>query len=138
MSETGLNYQELGRKLLTAIFGALSALKLYPIENETVQQALTELHGLVDGIVKVEGSAEIRVVGDFFFLNETRLRLDLSNFATFGSFASALNNHGIGVVEVVNGVERSEWAPFLAMLLRPPVQGDEFGGFELGQATETV
>ena len=129
MSETGLNYQELGRKLLTAIFGALSALKLYPIENETVQQALTELHGLVDGIVKVEGSAEIRVVGDFFFLNETRLRLDLSNFATFGSFASALNNHGIGVVEVVNGVERSEWAPFLAMLLRPPVQGDEFGGF---------
>ena len=128
MSEGGLNYQELGRKLLTAIFGALSALKLYPVENETVQQALTELHSLVDGIVAADGSAEIRVVGDFFFLNETRLRLDLTNFATFGAFAKALNSHGIGAVEVVNGVERSEWAPFLSMLLRP-AQEDPFGSF---------
>ena len=124
----GLNYQDLGRKLLTALFGALSALKLYPIENETVQQALTELHTLVEGIVRVDGSAEIRVVGDFFFLNETRLRLDLTNFATFGSFASALSSHGIGAVEVVHGVQRSEWAPFLSMLLRPAAE-DRFASF---------
>lgn len=129
MSEDGgLNYQELGRKLLTTLYGTLNALKLYPIENETVQQSLTDLHALVEGIVTVDGSAEIRVVGDFFFLNETRLRLDLSNFATFGAFASALNNHGIGAVEIVNGVERSEWAPLLAMLLRPPAD-DPFEGF---------
>jgi HD-GYP domain-containing protein (c-di-GMP phosphodiesterase class II) len=129
VSESGLNYQELGRKLLTALYGALNALKLYPIENETVQQSLTDLHQLVDEIVKVDGSAEIRVVGDFFFLNETRLRLDLSNFATFGSFASALTRHGIGAVEIVNGVERGEWAPFLAMLLRPPAGDSPFQGF---------
>lgn len=128
MSE--LNYQEVGRKLLTAVFGALSALKLYPIENETVQQALTELHTLVDGVLAVDGSAEIRVVGDFFFLNETRLRLDLSNFASFGSFARALNDHGIGAVEIVQGVGREEWAPFLAMLLRPADEDDPYGGFE--------
>lgn len=129
MSEDGtLNYQELGRKLLTTLYGTLNALKLYPIENETVQQSLTDLHTLVEGIVTVDGSAEIRVVGDFFFLNETRLRLDLSNFATFGAFASALNNHGIGAVEIVKGVERSEWAPLLAMLLRPAAD-DPFEGF---------
>ena len=129
MSANDLNYQELGRKLLTALYGTLSALKLYPVENETVQTSITDLHALVDTIVKADGSAEIRVVGDFFFLNETRLRLDLSNFATFGAFAKALSTHGIGVVEVMNGVKRSEWAPFLAMLLRPPTDEDEFGGF---------
>jgi len=129
MSEDTLNYQELGRRLLTAVYGALNALKLYPVENETVQQALAELHGLVEGITNVDGAAEIRVVGDFFFLNETRLRLDLSNFATFGSFASALHGHGIGAVEVVHGVQGSEWAPFLSVLLRPPVAEDPFGGF---------
>ena len=126
---TELNLQEEGRKILTAFYGTMSALKLYPVENETVQQALTELQGLVERIVKVEGGAEIRVVGDFFFLNETRLRLDLSNFSTFGSFASALNTHGIGAVEIVNGVQPNEWAPFLAMLLRPPIAEDPFGGF---------
>ncbi|MDH3272485.1 MAG: HD domain-containing protein [Gemmatimonadota bacterium] len=129
MSGETPNYQELGRKLLTALFGAQSALRLYPVENETVQQALTELHALVDGIVKHDGSAEIRVVGDFFFLNETRLRLDLSNFSTFGAFAGALHNHGIGAVEIVNGVERSEWAPFISMLLRPAAEPDPFRGF---------
>jgi len=123
-----LNYQEIGRRLLTAFYGTLNALRLYPIENETVQQSLTDLHDLVSSILAVEGTAEVRVVGDFFFLNETRLRLDLSNFATFGSFASALSRHGIGAVEVVHGVERSEWAPFLSMLLRPPAE-EPYAGF---------
>ncbi|MDX1646930.1 MAG: HD domain-containing protein [Longimicrobiales bacterium] len=125
----GPDLQELGRKLLTAIFGAQSALKLYPVENETVQHAITELHTLVDGIVKQEGAAEVRVVGDFFFLNETRLRLDLSNFSTFGAFAGALSGHGIGAVEIIHGVERSEWAPFISMLLRPAAEAEPFAHF---------
>jgi HD-GYP domain-containing protein (c-di-GMP phosphodiesterase class II) len=124
-----LNYQQEGRKLLTALYGCLSALKLYPVENETVQQALSELHRLMEHIVLIDGSAEIRVVGDFFFLNETRLRLDLSNFSTFGSFSRALHDHGIGAVEIMHGVKRSEWAPFISMLLRPPAGDDPFDGF---------
>jgi HD-GYP domain-containing protein (c-di-GMP phosphodiesterase class II) len=119
-SESGLNYQEEGRKILTAFYGTMSALKLYPVENETVQTALTDLHALVERIVQLDGGLEVRVVGDFFFLNETRLRLDLSNFSTFGSFARSLHDHGIGAVEVLPGIQRSEWAPFVSMLLRTP------------------
>ena len=126
---SAINYQEEGRRLLTTLYGALSALRLYPVENETVQAALNELHGLVERVVSADGGAEVRVVGDFFFLNETRLRLDLSNFATFGSFASALQSHGIGAVEVLAGIERREWAPFLSMLLRKPSPEDPFRSF---------
>lgn len=124
-----LNYQEEGRRLLTSFYGAFSALKLYPVENEAVQGALGELHGLMERVVKADGGAEVRVVGDFFFLNETRLRLDLSNFATFGSFASALQAHGIGAVEVLPGIEKCEWAPFVSMLLRKPAAERRFEGF---------
>ncbi len=126
---SGLNMQEEGRRILTALYGTLNALKLYPVENATVQQALDELHALMEKIVRVEGSAEIRIVGDFFFLNETRLRLDLTNFATFGSFARALQDHGIGAVEVFPGIDRSEWAPFVSMLLRKPTSDEPFGAF---------
>ena len=77
--------QEQGRRLLTSFYGGLRALKLYPVENAAVQQALSDLHGLMSAQLATEGSVELRVVGDFFFLNETRLRLDLSNFSTFGS-----------------------------------------------------
>jgi HD-GYP domain-containing protein (c-di-GMP phosphodiesterase class II) len=124
-----LNYQEEGRKLLTAFYGALSSLRLYPVENETVQVALNELHSLVERIVGADEGAEVRVVGDFFFLNETRLRLDLSNFATFGAFARALQDHNIGAVEVLPGIDRSEWAPFISLLLRKPTPDDPFAGF---------
>jgi HD-GYP domain-containing protein (c-di-GMP phosphodiesterase class II) len=131
MSQTqaAINYQEEGRRLLTALYGALSALRLYPVENATVQQALGELHGLMGRVVDADGGAEVRVVGDFFFLNETRLRLDLSNFATFGSFANALQSHGIGAVEVLPGIESHEWAPFLSMLLRKPADEAPFESF---------
>jgi len=124
-----LNYQEAGRKVLIAFYGALSALKLYPVENATVQTALGELHALLERVVAAEGAVEIRVVGDFFFLNETRLRLDLSNFSTFGSFARALHTHGIGAVEVLPGVQRAEWAPFVSLLLRKPSGDVAFDSF---------
>jgi HD-GYP domain-containing protein (c-di-GMP phosphodiesterase class II) len=124
-----LNYQEEGRKVLTAFYSTLNALKLYPVENDTVQQAIDELHGLVTHVIEVDGGAELRVVGDFFFLNETRLRLDLSNFATFGSFARALQDHGIGSVEIFPGIVRSEWAPFVSILLLKPLGDEPFSGF---------
>lgn len=124
-----MNLQEEGRKALTAFYGALSALKLYPLENAAVQQALDEVHVVLDKVVTAEGGAEVRVVGDFFFLNETRLRLDLSNFSTFGSFARALQDHGIGAVEIYPGVQRDEWAPFLSVLLRKPGGEEPFQAF---------
>lgn len=126
---SAVNFQEEGRKILVAFYSTLSALKLYPLENSAVQSALDELHALMASLVTLEGGLEIRVVGDFFFLNETRLRLDLSNFSTFGSFSRALQDHGIGAVEVLAGVQRSEWAPFASMLLRKPSGDNPFAAF---------
>ena len=121
--------QENGRKLLTALYAVLRTLKLYPLENSAVQQALDELHSLASGLALGEGSVELRVVGDFFFFNETRLRLDLSNYSTFGSFARALTEHGLGAVEVLPGIDRAEWAPFLSLLLREPDEDDPYAEF---------
>ena len=55
-----------GKAFITACYGALRAIKLYPIENAAVQQALNELHEIMTGLLRTEGSVELRVVGDFF------------------------------------------------------------------------
>ncbi len=127
--QTTLRTQEEGRRMLAVFYAALRALKFYPVENETVQSALSELHAVMIPLVEREGTVELQVVGDFFFLNETRLRLDLSNFSTFGNFSKALQSHGIGSFHVTLGVERSEWAPLLSLLLRKPNSEDPFGAF---------
>jgi HD-GYP domain-containing protein (c-di-GMP phosphodiesterase class II) len=126
--------QEMGRKVLSAFYAALRSLKLYPLENSAVQRTLDDLHQLLSALVQEEGGMELRIVGDFFFLNETRLRLDLSNYSTFGSFARALTEHGIGAVEVLPGINRAEWAPFLSLLLREPAAVDPYETFMYAMA----
>ena len=121
--------QERGRLVLSKFYTVVRSLRLYPLENSTVQQAIDDLHGSMSQLVMEEGSVELRVVGDFFFYNETRLRLDLSNYSTFGSFARTLTDHGLGAVEVMPGIDRAEWAPFLSLLLREPDEADPFGAF---------
>jgi HD-GYP domain-containing protein (c-di-GMP phosphodiesterase class II) len=121
--------QEQGRQVLSRFYTVVRSLRLYPLENTTVQQALDELHELITRLLMVEGSIELRIVGDFFFYNETRLRLDLSNYSTFGSFARTLTDQGLGAVEVLQGIDRAEWAPFLALLLREPGEGDPYTTF---------
>ncbi len=121
--------QEEGRMVLTRIYTVLRALRLYPLENSAVQQALDELHDLLSRLTKEEGSVELRILGDFFFFNETRLRLDLSNYSTLGSFAQTVTEHGIGALEFLAGVDRAEWAPFLSLLLREPGDPDPYSAF---------
>lgn len=121
--------QDSGRKMLSAFYTAIRSLKLYPLENSAVQHALDDLHRLLSELVAQEGGVELRIVGDFFFLNETRLRLDLANYSTFGSFARALTEHGIGALEVLPGIDKAEWAPFLSLLLRAPGETDPFETF---------
>lgn len=121
--------QEQGRTVLSKFYAVLRSLKLYPLENSTVQQALDELHDQVTGLVEEEGGVELRVVGDFFFFNEIRLRLDLSNYSTFGSFARMVTDHGLGAVEVLPGIRRDEWAPFLSLLIRDPAEPDPYTSF---------
>ncbi|MDT8368029.1 MAG: HD domain-containing protein [Longimicrobiales bacterium] len=132
---TASSLQDQGRRLLSAMHGAMRALKLYPLENEAVQQAIDELHAGAEAILRSEEGIEVRVVGEFFFLNDVRLRLDLSNFATFGNVGQTLQAHGIGTVEVLAGVGREEWAPFLSLLGRTP-GSDPLQSF-LGRLSET-
>jgi len=128
VKDSGLQ-QEQGRKVLSRFYTVLRSLKLYPLENSAVQQALDDLHSLMSKLTVEEGAVELRVVGDFFFYNETRLRLDLSNYSTFGSFARTVTDHGVGAVEVLPGIDRAEWAPFLSLLLREPDGEDPYGAF---------
>jgi HD-GYP domain-containing protein (c-di-GMP phosphodiesterase class II) len=121
--------QDQGRRILTSFYAAMRALKFYPPENVAVQQAVDELHRLVNEVLSEEGGVELRVVGEFFFLNETRLRLDLTNYSTFGSFARVLADHGLGAVDITAGVDRAEWTPFLSLLLRTPMEENRFSDF---------
>jgi HD-GYP domain-containing protein (c-di-GMP phosphodiesterase class II) len=105
------------RGLLLTLHSALRALKLYPVENATVQKSLDELQATSTSFLAVEQEIELRISGDFLFLNAVRLRLELDNFAAFSGVLSMLRAFDIGVLRVQPPVERREWLAFLSMLL---------------------
>ena len=106
-----------GRTFLVQLYTALRSLKLYPLENSQVQKSLDELATAVNEILAREHEIELRITGEFIFVNQTRLRLDLDNYASFSHILSVLKAVGVGLVRAVEGADRREWTSFLSLLL---------------------
>jgi len=106
-----------GRALLLALYTALRSLKLYPVENATVQKALDDLDAASRALVALEADLEIRLAGDFIFVNATRLRLELDNYASFSQILAMLRAFSIGALRVHAAASRREWQIFLSLLL---------------------
>ncbi len=123
-----------GRELLIALHTALRALQLYPLENAQVQKALDHLLAMTARLLEACGELELRLQGEFLFVNATRLRLELDNFAFFSHILGALRQCGIGAVRLDHGVDRRELQIFVSLLLSyAPREANPDKVFELGQ-----
>lgn len=126
-SETML--QPLGRSLVISMYAATQSLRIYPVENTTVQNALREVHRIITRLIEREAMVSLRAVGDFLFLNDARLRLDLSDYGAFSFLHDTLARHGIGQVEFTAGLTHRDLAPFLSLLLQDEGSEEPFHRF---------
>ncbi len=105
-----------GRQLIFTAYGALRAVKLYPVENAAVQKALNELTHQTRELLGSEGELELKMSGEFIFVNQTRLRLDLDNFASFSHLLSLFRSAGIGAVTIAPSIAARDWLVFLSLI----------------------
>ena len=119
-----------GRVLLLALYTALRSLKLYPVENATVQKALDELDVAARALLEIENDLELRMAGDFIFVNSTRLRLELDNYASFSHILAMLRTFEIGALRVHSTTERREWQILLSLFLSLSERGEPAERFE--------
>src|SRR5438046_529426 len=106
-----------GRGVILALYTALRSIKLYPLENSAVQKALADLEALAQEFVSSEHELDVRVSGEFIFVNATRLRLDLDNYASFSHVLGVLRQCGVGAVRMDEGVDRKQLQIFVSLLL---------------------
>ena len=104
-----------GREFIISFYGTLRAIKLYPVEHTAVQKTLAELAQLAREILNRENELEFRISGEFLFINATRLRLDLTNYATFGYLLRVCRASGVGAVHVHHASPR-DWLVLLSLL----------------------
>lgn len=106
-----------GRDFLLTFYAGLRSLKLYPLENDQVQRALDDLSRSAETLIGIENELEVRISGEFIFVNGTRLRLNLDNYASFSHVLSTLRECGVGVLRADEAVGRSEWQVLVSLLL---------------------
>ena len=109
-----------GRAFIMALYGALRSVKLYPIENAAVQKSVDDLTTVAGDILTREQELEFRASGEFIFINSTRLRLDLDNYASFSFLLSVCRAHGAGVIHVAPGATARDWTVLLSLLIAAP------------------
>jgi HD-GYP domain-containing protein (c-di-GMP phosphodiesterase class II) len=114
--ESGGNVRRSGRTFMIAFYAALRAIKLYPLEHSAVQKTLAELSQVAEELRGAEGELEFRVSGEFIFINATRLRLDLSNYATFGHILTLCKLSGIGAIHVGPRGSARDWTFLLSLM----------------------
>jgi len=123
-----------GREFLVVLYTSFRSLKLYPIENAQVQKALDDLAATTKHLLDVEKELELRLQGEFLFVNSTRLRLDLDNYASFSHILGVLRQCGIGAVRMDEGVDRKQLQIFVSLLLSYAAkEANPNKVFELGQ-----
>jgi HD-GYP domain-containing protein (c-di-GMP phosphodiesterase class II) len=114
--QSGANVRRGGRNFMVSFYAALRAIKLYPLEHTAVQKTLAELSQVAEELRAEEGELEFRVSGEFIFINSTRLRLDLSNYATFGHILTLCKLSGIGAIHVAPKATAKDWTFLLSLL----------------------
>jgi len=117
--------RRMGRSFIIALHAATRAIRLYPVENEAVKKALDDLNTVTTEILTREGEFELRVTSEFIFINQTRLRLDLDNYASFTQILSVFRAAGVGVTRVAAGVMPRDWLVFLSALQAPSSEPSE-------------
>src|SRR4051812_5782299 len=114
--ESGAAVRRGGRNFMVAFYSALRAIKLYPLEHSAVQKSLAELSQVAEELRQEEGELEFRISGEFIFINSTRLRLDLSNYATFGHILTLCKLAGVGAIHVGTQGTARDWTLLLSLL----------------------
>jgi len=125
--------RKMGREFLLAIYGALRTVKMYPPDNPVVQKTMQEVVRLSNELLRNEREVELRVSGEFIFINATRLRLDLENYASFNRIITAFKDAGVGLCRMRDVTAERDWVVFLTLLQNAAVGDPEARLYGLGE-----
>ena len=108
-----------GRALVQAFCGAMRCMRLYPADNPVVQKAVHDLQGAAAALASEDGEMELRIAGEFLFVNHTRLRLDLDNYAMVAYLIAQCRTSGVGLVRTRGTDTERDWLALVTALNSP-------------------
>ena len=107
----------LRKTLLSALCESIRATKLNAIKTVGQWEALQELGVAGARILEKERRFEVRLSGQQLYVNDTRLHLDIENFASLGLVVATFQRVGVGWIRMEAAAGSSEWMTLVSELV---------------------
>jgi HD-GYP domain-containing protein (c-di-GMP phosphodiesterase class II) len=104
----------LGRALVTRIYGALRAVRIYDLTNQAVRDQLQEMLSLIERAM--DDQVLVVAMGQCFYVNGLRVRADNAQVALFASLSTELERRQLAGVRFYAGVTADELGAFMRLL----------------------
>lgn len=114
--------QKAARAFVVALNSAIRAVRMYPVENAAVQKAIAEVGATSGRVQEHEGQCSLRRIGDYLFVNDTRLRLTFDNYAAVASLLGLFREAGLGGIGLFDPPPPRAWVVLLSFLQSPPIE----------------
>ncbi|MEK0431331.1 MAG: hypothetical protein RL139_1135 [Gemmatimonadota bacterium] len=111
--------REIGRTFLYMIYAAMRNMRIYPVDNPVVQKSLEDFTALTGELVRRDGECEVRVAGEYLFLNATRMKLEVDNYTSFSFLLARCRESDVERITFRAPPTTDDWAVVLAGLLEP-------------------
>ena len=135
VNEHALDQQD-GEQLLVLMTGAIRALELYDLNNDTVQRLFSQIVEVVDRqSAQGRRSVVLQVEGENCFINQTLLRMDIKAFRRLDRLRDLLQRLDLNELELREGVSPTSLTLFFERLLSSG--GDEGSLEQLADGHET-
>jgi HD-GYP domain-containing protein (c-di-GMP phosphodiesterase class II) len=123
-----------GNSMISQMVAMEKLLKIYNSDNDTVHQAAASLVSSLNLLMEEHPEVEIRFWRDCIYVNDARLRCDISNFASYKHFLKRAVDFEIEKMLISEGVEAGELIDFFGLLNQ--IEGDEKNAGEVIEAVE--
>jgi HD-GYP domain-containing protein (c-di-GMP phosphodiesterase class II) len=120
--------QELGRALLSGLFMLIRNARLYDPDNAIFLVPLEKLREVTNTIVTAEGSLNLQVAGDSFYLNHMLVRIDLKFADNTRQLRDEFEAHDIGGFSLQEPMSIEELKRFVSIFAQEARPTEDQGG----------
>ncbi len=113
-----------GRNLISQFAAMQKLVRIYNRTNETVLQAAASLQTTIERMLEAGSPLELRFWKDCIYMNNLRMRYDISNFSTYKNLLQTAITYGIEAIVFEQGVTVEEIVEFFVTLKETDPEGE--------------
>jgi len=115
-----------GKTIINQMAAIIRTSQIHDPSNVAVLQALDKLTDLVNSIIAETGSLFLELVGDYFFLNDSRVKFSMENLMNFDYLAREFKKLKLGSVTLESEVTKDRLQAFVKAFIAAAYSGEPF------------